>query len=229
MTPNNLLRMESGLHAAETGSGFDPASQMLYDSRDMGAYAANRGLKIRPATRWEYTSIDTLLLDRMMSQTIGGGPAGFRQFAERELFEPIGLKHVTLEFDGVGTFVGSSHVYAPAREFARLGWLFLNDGVAPDGRRILPAGWAAYSRQCTLGSNYGAGFWTNDGLNAGAAWRVAHGFPKDGYFASGDLGQRIYIIPSQHLVISRFGYTTGHNFGIEADVKLIAATIVALR
>jgi CubicO group peptidase (beta-lactamase class C family) len=64
ITPDNLLRMESGLDAAETGSGFDPSSQMLYDSRDMGSYAASRKLKIPTAARWEYTSIDTLLLDR---------------------------------------------------------------------------------------------------------------------------------------------------------------------
>ena len=229
ITPDNLLRMESGLDAAETGSGFDPSSHMLYDSSNMGAFAARRPLKIPLATRWEYTSVDTLLLDRMMSQLIGGGPAEFRRFAETELFDPIGMKNVTLEFDGAGTFVGSSHVYAPARAFARLGQLFLNDGVGPDGRRILPAGWAAYSRKSTLGSNYGAGFWTNDGPSEGAAWRAAHGFPKDGYFASGDLGQRIYIVPSQNLVIARFGYTEGRNFGIEADVKLIAATISALR
>jgi CubicO group peptidase (beta-lactamase class C family) len=229
ITPDNLLRMESGLGAAETGSGFDPSSQMLYDSPDMGAFAARRRLKIPPATQWEYTSVDTLLLDRMMSQVIGDGPAGFRRFAESELFEPIGMKNVTLEFDGAGTFIGSSHVYAPARAFARLGQLFLNDGVGPDGRRILPTGWAAYSRKSTLGSNYGSGFWTNDGPSQEAAWRSAHGFPKDGYFASGNLGQRIYIVPSEHLVVARFGYTKEQDFGIEADVQLIAVAISALR
>jgi CubicO group peptidase (beta-lactamase class C family) len=217
------------LDAAETGSGFDPASQMLYDSSDMGAFASRRRWKIAPATQWEYTSVDTLLLARMMSQVAGGGPAGFRRFAETELFAPIGVKNITLEFDGAGTFIGSSHVYAPARAFARFGQLFLNDGVAADGRRILPAGWAAYSRKSTLGSNYGSGFWTNDGPSEEAAWRAAHGFPKDGYFASGNLGQRIYIVPSERLVVARFGYTTGRNFGIEADVNLIAAAISALR
>jgi CubicO group peptidase (beta-lactamase class C family) len=62
ITPDSLLRMESGLDGAETGSGFDPASQMLYDSSDMGAFASRRRLKIPPATQWEYTSVDTLLL-----------------------------------------------------------------------------------------------------------------------------------------------------------------------
>lgn len=115
ITPNNLLRMESGLDAAKTGSGFDPASQMLYDSSDMGAFASRRRWKIPPATQWEYTSVDTLLLARMMSQVAGGGPAGFRRFAETELFAPIGMKNVTLEFDGAGTFIGSSHVRSGSR------------------------------------------------------------------------------------------------------------------
>jgi hypothetical protein len=52
---------------------------------------------------------------------------------------------------------------------------------------------------------------------------VAHGFPKDGFFASGNLGQRIYIIPSEGLVIARFGYSPGPDFGMEEDVALIAA------
>jgi len=57
----------------------------------------------------------------------------------------------------------------------------------PNGQRILPEGWVDYSRRSTLGSIYGAGFWTNDGPSAAAAWRVARGFPKDGFFASGIL------------------------------------------
>lgn len=227
ITPDQLLRMESGLAAAETGSGFDPASQMLYIANDMGAFAANHRLAIPPATRWDYTSCDTLILNRIMRQIIGG-PAEFRRFADQELFQRIGMKNVTLEFDGAGTFIGSNHAYAPARSFAQLGLLFMNDGVAPDGTRVLPEGWVAYSRRSTLGSTYGAGFWTNDGASSQAAWRVAHGFPKDGFFASGNLGQRIYVIPSAHLVITRFGYSKPPDFGIEADVRLIATAIATL-
>jgi CubicO group peptidase (beta-lactamase class C family) len=66
ITPDNLLRMTSGLDAPETGSGFDPASQMLYDSDDMGAFAANHQLSAPPGIHWAYTSVDTLILDRIM-------------------------------------------------------------------------------------------------------------------------------------------------------------------
>lgn len=227
--PDNLLRMASGLDAAETGSDFDPSSRMLYDTNDMAAYSARRPAAKPPGTVWEYTSNDTLILDRIVGRIVGGGPAELRQFAQRELFGPIGMNPVTLEFDGAGTFIGSSHVYAPARAYARLGLLYLNDGVAPDGRRILPQGWVAYSRRSTAGSTYGAGFWTNDGPSEQAAWRVAHGFPKDGFFASGNLGQRIYIIPSERMVIARFGYSPAPTFGMRADLELMSAAIAALK
>lgn len=226
---DNLLRMASGLDAAETGSGFDPASRMFYDTGDMAAYSARRPLARPPGTEWEYTSNNTLILDRIIGRLVGGGPAELRQFAQRELFGPIGMNPVTLEFDGAGTFIGASHVYAPARAFARFGLLYLNDGLAPDGRRILPQGWVAYSRRSTAGSTYGAGFWTNDGPSEDAAWRVAHGFPKDGFYASGNLGQRIYIIPSERMVIARFGYSRPPSFGMRADLELMSAAIAALK
>ena len=229
ITIDDLLRMESGINAAETGSGFDPVSQMLYGKDDMAAFAAGFPLKEPPRTTWEYTSVDTLILDRLLGKTVGDGAAGMRAFADQELFAPLHMDHVTMEFDGAGTFVGSAHVYAPARDYARLGQLFLNDGIGPDGRRVLPEQWVAYSRRSTLGSPYGAGFWTNDGPSAPAAGRVARGFPKDGFFASGNRGQRIYIIPSEQLIVARFGYSPEPDFGIIEDLALIKAAIAALR
>jgi CubicO group peptidase (beta-lactamase class C family) len=226
---DDLLRMSSGIDAAETGSGFDPVSQMLYGKNDMAAFAASFPLKEPPRTAWEYTSANTLLLDRLLGTTVGGGAPGMRAFADKQLYAPLHMDHVTMEFDGAGTFVGSAHVYATARDYARLGQLFLNEGIGPDGQRILPEHWVDYSRHSTLHSPYGAGFWTNDGPSPPAAWRIANGFPKDGFFASGNRGQRIYIIPSEHLILARFGYSPEPDFGIIEDLQLIDASIRALR
>jgi CubicO group peptidase (beta-lactamase class C family) len=226
---DDLLRMDSGIDAPETGTGFDPVAQMLYGKDDMAAFAASHPLKEPPKTRWEYTSANTIILDRLLGTIVGGGAAGMRAFADKELFARLHMDHVTMEFDGAGTFVGSAHVYAPAREYARFGQLFLNDGIAPDGQRLLPEGWIEYSRRSTLGAPYGAGFWTNDGPSRPAAGRVANGFPKDGFFASGNRGQRIYIVPSEHLIIARFGYSPEPDFGIMEDLDLIKAAIAATR
>jgi CubicO group peptidase (beta-lactamase class C family) len=229
ITLEDLLRMQSGMDAAETGSGFDPVARMEFIEPDMAGYAARRRLKLPPGREWEYTSANTLILDRVLGRTIGGGAAGLRAFAERELFAPLGMQHVTLEFDGQGVFIGSTFLYATARDYARFGELYRNDGVAPDGRRILPVGWVQWSRRSTLGEPYGAGFWTNDGGSPITTRRAANGFPQDGYFASGFLGQRIYIVPSAALVIVRLGYSAPPSFGISDDIDLIAAAIRATR
>ena len=223
LTVEDLLRMQSGLDAPEQGSGGDVVNRMLYAAPDMAGFAARRPLSAPPRSRWEYTSANTLLLDRAVGRAVGGGAPGLRAFADRELFAPLGMRGVTMEFDAAGTFVGSSYLYATARDYARFGMLYLADGVAPDGRRVLPAGWAGWSARSTLGRGYGAGFWTNDGPSAGARRRVAAGFPADGFFASGNLGQRIYVVPSAALVIVRLADSDPPDFGIDDDLTLIAA------
>jgi CubicO group peptidase (beta-lactamase class C family) len=225
ITIEDLLRMRSGLDAEEAESAFSPVAQMEFLHADMAGFAAVQPAKELPGRSWEYTSADTLLVDRMIGDLVGDGPAGLREFARREMFGPLGMGDVTMEFDGQGTFVGSTYVYTTARDYARFGMLYLNDGVAPDGRRLLPEGWVAWSRRSTLGAPYGAGFWTNDGPSPPAKHRVEGGFPKDGFYASGAMGQRIYIVPSAKLVVTRFGYSDGPDYGIEDDVALIRAAI----
>lgn len=227
LTVEDLLRMQSGLDAPEEGSPTDAVTQMLFVRGDMAGFAASRPLGQPPRTAWDYTSANTLILDRLIGHRVGGGPAQLRRFAQQQLFDPLGMGEVIFEYDAAGTFVGSSYVYATARDYARFGGLYLADGLAPDGRRILPQGWVAWSRRATLGRGYGAGFWTNDGPGAAAAERVAAGFPADGFFASGIQGQRIYIVPSKSLVIVRFGYSSAPDFGLSDDIGLIAAAAKA--
>lgn len=224
ITLEDLLRMRSGLDAEEAESPFSPVAQMEFLHADMAGFAAARPGKEAPGARFEYTSANTVLLNRLVGRVVGGGPAGLREFARRELFNPLGMGEVTMEVDGAGTFVGSTYLYATARDYARFGALYLDDGIAPDGRRILPEGWVAWSRRSTLGTSYGAGFWTNDGSSHSANRRVEAGFPRDGFYASGVMGQRIYIVPSDRLVIVRFGYSAPPDFGIEDDLMLIKAT-----
>ena len=229
LSVEDLLRMRTGLNAPEDASATSAVAQMEFLASDMAGFAANHPLKRQPRSAFEYTSANTLILDRLIGQAVGGGPAEMRSFAEREIFAPLHMSNVTMEFDGSGTVVGSTWIYAPARSFARFGELYRRDGVAPDGRRLLPPGWVAWSRRSTLGAPYGAGFWTNDGPSEFAAQRVAGGFPKDGFYASGNLGQRVYIVPSEKLVLVRFGYSAPPSFGMADDVALIRAAILATR
>jgi len=93
------------------------------------------------------------------------------------------------------------------------------------GRRILPEGWVRYSATPTLGSDYGAGFWTNAGPDLSD-----DGVPRDMLFASGQFGQRVYIIPSQDVVIVRFGITQiWPDFDFQGDLRLIREVLASLR
>ena len=227
ITLDNLLRMTSGLAIAQTGSGFDPASRMLYTERDMAGYAAAQPLQEKPGTAMRYSDASTLIVSRLVRDAAGGTGAAVQTFARRELFDPLGMKSVVMEMDATGTPIGSTHILATARDWARLGLLYLDDGVVA-GHRILPAGWVRYSSTSTLGTSYGAGFWTNDGKDEFARGRIRAGMPSDAFYASGNLGQRVYIMPSHKLVIVRLGVSAPPDYDIEGDLRFIRDVIATL-
>lgn len=221
----HLMRMTSGLDLDETNTGFDPSTQM-YLYNDMGAFAINRRMIAPLGRRFHYSSATTQILAHII-RDLTGGPEQTLAFAWRELFNPLGMRHVTLEFDGSGTLHGANYMLASARDWAKLGLLYLNDGVI-GGKKILHPDWVDFCAAATLDSDYAAGFYTNRSAHPNAKGRVALGFPRDSFFASGLLGQRIVIMPSQRMVVVRLGDSvdpTGDITGVARLVKeVIAAT-----
>ncbi|MGA3055260.1 MAG: serine hydrolase [Candidatus Korobacteraceae bacterium] len=228
ITIDQLLRMTSGLALEESDTGFDPVSRMLFLESDMARYAEHAPLQAAPGSAWDYTSGNTLILSRIVRDAVGGRAQDVVEFARKELFEPLGITTATIEFDATGTPVGCTYVLASARDWARLGMLYLNDGVV-NGRRILPEGWVNYSAAPTLDTDYGAGFWTNRGSHGNAEARIRAGMPEDSFYGSGNLGQRIVIIPSAGLVIVRLGLTHSPDFDIKGLLRLVADTSSALK
>jgi len=119
ITIDELLRMTSGLALGESDIGSDPVSRMLFLESDMAGFAARARLEAAPGKRWEYSSGNTLILSRIIRDSVGGRAADVAAFARKELFEPLGISTVTIEFDAVGTPVGSIYIYASARDWAR--------------------------------------------------------------------------------------------------------------
>jgi CubicO group peptidase (beta-lactamase class C family) len=221
----HLMRMTTGLALDETNSGFDLSSQMVYLHNDMAAVAVKAPLIAPPGTRWSYSSPSTQILARIIRDAVGGPEQSLR-FAWRELFNPLGMRSVTLEFDGSGTLQGSSSMLASARDWARFGLLYLQDGVA-GGQRILHEDWVDLSAAATLDTDYGAGFWTNRSEHERARGRIAMGIPRDAFFAFGDLGQRIVILQSQRMVIVRLGDSVDPTGDIRGLGRLVREVIEA--
>jgi CubicO group peptidase (beta-lactamase class C family) len=232
ITIDHLLRHTSGLAMgsslnASLASAFGPVNRMKYFERDMAGFAERASLEAAPGAAWNYHDGNTIILSRVIRDAAGGTAADMMQFARRELFEPLGMRNVTLEFDATGTPEGSAQMLAPARDWARFGQLYLDEGVV-GGRRILPEGWVRYSASLTPGAwvGMGAGFWTNLGDSKGSRYRTGLGMPRDAYYASGVMGQYVIIVPSERLVIARFGIS-GNQYDIEGVSRLVADVIAA--
>jgi CubicO group peptidase (beta-lactamase class C family) len=236
ITSDQLLRMVSGLHCGQSlvfgwRTAFDTDTHMEYDMPDQAAFAAHARLQAKPGSEWQYTNCNFVLLSQIIRDAAGGDPEAVRQFIARELFHPLGLEHATLEFDSSGTPLGTIHLWASARDWARFGLLYLHDGVSVSGQRILPEGWVDYSVRLTPQSDaygYGAGFWTQRGNSSAARERIVAGFPADSFMALGSQGQYTIIIPSEDLVIVRIGWSYTPHDDLDAVGRLTREVIAAL-
>ncbi len=232
----DFMRMTSGLDIDETGSGFDPSNRIMYaHASDMAAAARQARVIAPPGQRWAYSSASVHLAARMVRDAAGGSAAAVQRFARDELFAPLGMQHVTMEMDATGTPIGAHYMLASTRDWVRFGALFLNDGIAPDGRRILPEHWVRWSTTPTLSTDYGAGWWLNRHGQANQADRappkgmpLMPDAPSDSFYALGNLGQYLIVVPSRQLVIARFGNAQTPHFDIDAADRLVKDVIQAL-
>jgi hypothetical protein len=205
ITIDQLLRQTSGLDLLQNNSGFDSSTQIMYLARDKAGASAAAPLDAPPGTRWRYTDTNYMLLSRIVRDAVGGTAGDVIAFAQRELFGPLGMNRAMVEFDATGTPMGPASMFASARDWARFGQLYLNDGMA-GGQRILPQGWAAHAATPTLDTGYGAGFWTNRVPGVVPGWGAPWGLPnapQDAFFARGFMGQSVVVIPSERLVLVR--------------------------
>lgn len=222
----HLMRMTSGLELDEINSGFDRSSQMFTLVDDMAGFAVQAPLIAPPGTRWSYSSPSTQILSRIIRDAVGG-PEQALKLAWRELFNPLGMRDVTLELDATGTIQGASNMLASARDWARFGLLYANDGVV-GGQRLLHADWVDFSASATLGTDYGAGFFTNRSEHPNAKGRTLSGIPRDAFFALGDLGQRLAILPTQRMVVVRLGDSIDAAGDMPGFARLVREAIAAV-
>jgi hypothetical protein len=212
ITLEELLRMSSGLRFEEKYHlPWADAVRMLFRSPDASAYAAALPLEAAPGGRWSYSSGTSNIVSQVLRASFeeeGGDPAYLR-FPRERLFDRIGMRSATVETDPAGTYALSSFSYATARDWARFGLLYLEDGLFA-GERVLPAGWAAHAARPTPNvdkGRYGAHFWLNAGPPGEPERRPMPQVPADTYHASGFQDQHVVIVPSRRVVIVRLGIT----------------------
>lgn len=221
ITVDQLLRMSSGLEFNEEYTLDSDVTRMLSIESDTAGFAAAKPLVAEPGSVWSYSSGTSNILSGVIRWVVGGYLQEYYDFTQKRLFLPLGIRTATLETDNNGNFIGSSYMYASARDWARLGQFCLQDGRW-QGNQMLPEGWMNYSITPTPNNprnNYGAHFWLNadpEDVNQQRTWPQ---LPADAYSMNGYQGQRVIIIPSKDLVVVRLGVSAGPNRGIEQLVS----------
>jgi hypothetical protein len=208
ITIRQLLQQTTGLQFKEDYANPSEVTNMLFKKGDMAAFTAALPLKDSPGTAFNYSSGNTNILSRIIRHTVG--EKLYPAFPYEALFHKINMYSMLLEPDASGTYIGSSYSYATARDFARFGLLYYNNGVW-NGEQILPASWVKETVQPSTADarkHYGYQFWLNGYEARVLSRRWYPDVPADMYFADGYGGQDIYIIPSKQLVVVRLGLHT---------------------
>ncbi|MBL4866288.1 MAG: serine hydrolase [Pseudomonadales bacterium] len=210
ITLDQLLRMSSGLSFYEKYDEYiTDVSVMLYGVPDAGLFAINKQLESEPNTKWHYSSGTSNIIHTKIKSTFLSDLDAYLNFPRKLLFEPLGMHNTTMETDASNTFIGSSYVYSTARDWARFGLLYLQDGMWND-QRILPEGWVKYSRSdngTDPHHQYAAHFWLQIPKFYKNSQHDEISLPEDMFFAMGYEGQFVTMIPSRDLVIVRMGLT----------------------
>ena len=203
----NLLQMSSGLDFAEVYAPGSDATRMLFMDPVASALPMQSALEHSPGTHFYYSSGTTNLLTLLFSQRVGG-PQNAINHLYQDILWPLGMRHTTLEPDASGIFIGSSNIYASARDWARLGQVFLRQGEL-NGVRIAGTSYMQALMQPNTSANapaYGYQVWLNRG-GKDLRWPD---LPADAYAFTGNRGQVVMIIPSLDTVMVRLGWSANY-------------------
>lgn len=230
ITVADMMGMAPDLEWNESYGSVSDVTRMLFLEPDMAGFVAAKPRDAETPAGigdvFEYSSGTSVLLARTLQDAFDD-PAEAAAYPHQALFGPLGMTSAVMERDAAGTFVGSSYVYASARDWGRFGLFMLQRGVW-DGRSLLPVGFVDWMVEPHPASNgqYGNGqVW----LRPANAWMGGPNpeLPADGFYMNGHDGQSVNVIPSEELVIVRLGLTpTDRGYKV---ANLIAAVIDALQ
>ena len=228
----DIMHMSSGLRIrAPQDPDFDPKlgypdHLFLYTgSVNSFHYAATRPQQWPPNTVGRYRNTDPVLINYLVRLGVEKLGEDYLSFPRRALFDKIGIRTMVMETDPFGNFLTQGYEFASARDWARLGNLYLQDGVW-NGERILPEGWAKFvstlapAWKADKRPVYGAFFW----INGDSTLPV----PKEAYYMSGAGGQTTLIIPSHDLVVVRLGHYRGDSAGDAGFDKALSLLMEAV-
>jgi CubicO group peptidase (beta-lactamase class C family) len=229
----DIMRMSSGIRIHAPGDpDFDPEQgypDHLYfytATANSFEWAATRPQQWEPNTVGRYRNSDPVLTNYLIRLAVEGRGEDYHAFPRRNLFDKIGIRDAIMETDVYGNFLTQGYEFLPARDWARLGNLYLQDGVW-NGERILPEGYVEYASTVAPAweadgrSVYGGAFFW---VNGNGAWPL----PETAIGMRGAGGQSTTIVPTHGLVVVRLGKYTGSSAGGRALYQAFEALMEAV-
>jgi CubicO group peptidase (beta-lactamase class C family) len=222
----DLLHMSSGLRCVAPQDpdpipGYPDHLYVYTGAIDSFHWSITRPPQWRPNTVWRYRNCDPLSVGYLIRKAVEARGENYLTWPQRDLFDKIGIRRMVLETDPYGNFLLNGYELGSARDWLRLGMLYLQGGVW-NGERLLPEGWTDFVRTPapTSSNQYGAFFW----LAAGSPWPI----PKDAYFMAGSGGQYTFIIPTHDLVVVRMGHDRGEATGSQNLFRALSLLMEAI-
>jgi len=218
ITLKNLLHMNSGLEWTEDYNNISDVTKMLFLESKMSTIQLKKPFVGKPNQTWNYSSGTTNLLSEFIRNQFSSHQA-YLDFWYTEFIDKIGMHSVLIETGCSGTYVGSSYGWATTRDWAKYGQFYLQNGLW-NGEQIINKSWVDFSKKPTNTSNgeYGGHFW----LNAGGYYPDV---PKNMFSANGYQGQRVFILPTQELVIVRTGLASSGIFDMNLFLRDIIGSL----
>jgi CubicO group peptidase (beta-lactamase class C family) len=221
---SDLMRMSSGLRfsrgSPEDSAGYHDHDLIYSGAIDAFAFSLSRPLQFEPNTFGRYRNVDPLTLGYLIREAVRKRGEEYLTYPRRALFDKLGMRNQVLETDPYGNFLLTGYDYGTGRNWARLGLLYLQDGVWM-GERLLPEGFVRFVSTPAPGWRepvYGGMVWVNGDSSWGA-------LPKDAYAFRGAGGQETIIVPSRNLVMVRMGHFPGARWGTQ-DLRKASALLM---
>ena len=190
----DLLTMRSGIEWHETDRPLDDTNTTLQleRSRDWITFTLSQPMDSDPGSKWAYNSGGSALMAEIIRKSTG---QHIDKYAEKYLFGPLGIRDYHWKKTPTGHPDTEGGLYLEAEDLARIGQLYLNDGMW-NGKRLLPAGWAkeATTRHVAniapnaASPGYGYQWWRYDRRGA------------DVWAGNGFGGQFIIALPAHNIV-----------------------------
>lgn len=194
-TIEQFLTMRSGFdwdEAADHSSLYTDNVNWIYTSLGLP-------LKYAPGERFVYATPNVNLLSGIITRASG---MSTYQFAEKYLFTPLRISVRSWVQDPQGVFTGGAGMSFTPRDLARLGQLYLHNGVC-DGVQVVSRQWV---QQTLIPRNQTNTTWGDlPSVNYGYLWWNNYQPPDSIFMAAGFAGQFVFVVPSKNMVIVTIG------------------------